>query len=816
MSTTTPPAPSSVPSPPAARDGGRYTASERQLAERSPWARLGSFAFRRRWLVLGAWIAVLVAVFGAVGTVGTSTDSSFESPDSESQLGFEVLEANFGGSGSFLSGSIVFRAAQGVAAPEVAAAMEPLFAEIGAIEEVSLTSPYSPDGDAQGLVSPDGTIAYARIDIANGTEEVRASEIGVEVNTAIGQLAAVDGLQVEVGGAALAEFEPPQTELIGLAFAVVILILAFGSVLAMGLPIGVALFGVGIGVGLITLLTHVLSIPDFATTLGAMIGIGVGIDYALFIVTRYREGTKAGMSPHLATMTALDTAGRAVVFAGLTVVISLLGMYVIGLAFISGLATGAALTVAVTMLASITLLPALIGFAQQRVEVTRWRGLIAAGFVALFLLGLGLRIEMLAAVSLVLAVATIVLSFVVPGLRAALPPRREKPLRDTLPYRWSRFVQRRPWPVAIGVAVLLIAIALPVFSLRLGFSDESTYSEDTTTRQAYDLLAEGFGPGSNGPLILVSEVSGPDDLAAAQRLVAALAADPGISQALGPQPSPNGQAIQIFVIPATGPQDEATTTLVRTIRADIVPAATAGSGLDVKVTGSTAASVDFTDYLGERIPYFFVAVLTLSFLLLMMVFRSVLVPLKAVIMNLLSIGGAYGIVVAVFQWGWGIDLFGTASGPIEPFLPMMLFAIVFGLSMDYEVFLLSRVKEEYDRSGDPVNSVADGLASTARVITAAAAIMVVVFGSFVLEDNRIIKMFGLGLASAVFLDATLVRMLLVPATMELLGARNWWLPKWLDRILPTLHVEGSDVHVGASPDAAAEPDDASELVGSSS
>ena len=331
---------------------------------------------------------------------------------------------------------------------------------------------------------------------------------------------------------------------------------------------------------------------------------------------------------------------------------------------------------------------------------------------------------------------------------------------------------------------------MPVLGLRLGFGDESTFAEDTTTRQAYELLADGFGPGTNGPLLVVAEISDPSQLAAAQQLVAVLNETEGIAQALGPIPSENGKAFQIFVIPTTGPQQAETSTLVENLRADVIPNAVAGSELDVKVTGSVASSIDFSNYLSKRLPVFFVAVLSLSFLLLMMVFRSVLVPLKAVIMNLLSIGGAYGLLVAVFQWGWGVELLGTASGPIEPFLPMMLFAIVFGLSMDYEVFLLSRVREEYDRTGDAVNSVADGLAATARVITAAAAIMVVVFGSFVLEDARVIKMFGLGLASAVLLDATLVRMLLVPATMELLGERNWWLPKWLDRILPTLNVEG--------------------------
>jgi putative drug exporter of the RND superfamily len=755
----------------------------------SAWARLGGVAYDRRSRVLIAWLAIFFITFGAVGAIGASSESSFESPDSESARGFEILQDNFGSAGSFLSGSIVFESDAGIADDEIAAAMSELFAEIDAFDEVTVTSPYSPLGVQQGLVSEDGTIAYATLAFTDDTDEMRASEIGREIERSVEEIA-IAGLDVEIGGAALSEFEPPESELIGVAFAIVILILAFGSVLAMGLPIGVAFVGVGIGIGTIQLLTNVLSIPDFATSLGAMIGLGVGIDYALFIVTRYREGTRAGLDYRTAVVTAIDTAGRAVAFAGATVVISLLGMYIMGLAFITGLATGAAVTVTITMAASVTLLPALIGFAGPRVETTRWRGLIMAGGASFALLGIGIGVPLMGALGAVVLVATLLLSFVVPGLREALPPRAEKDLRDTWSYRWSRFVQKRPWPMALGVTAFLLLISVPVLGLRLGFGDESTFAEDTTTRQAYELLAEGFGPGSNGPLLLVAEVSDPSQIETIVGVVARLNETPGVSQALGPIPSESQEAVLIRVVPTTGPQEEATSDLVEILRDDVLPAATAGTDVEVLVTGSVASSVDFSSYLAKRLPIFFVAVLSLSFLLLMMVFRSVLVPLKAVIMNLLSIGGAYGLVVAVFQWGWGVELLGTGNGPIEPFLPMMLFAIVFGLSMDYEVFLLSRVKEEYDKTGDAANSVADGLAATARVITAAAAIMVVVFGSFVLEDQRVIKMFGLGLASAVFLDATLVRMLLVPATMELLGEKNWWLPKWLDKVLPTLNVEG--------------------------
>ena len=762
----------------------------------SAWGKLGRFAFRRRWLVLGAWVTALVTVVALVGTIGASSDSSFSIPDSESKSGFDTLDEYFGGAGSGRSGTIIFRADQGIDDPDVQAAMTELFAEVDQIEGVTVISPYSPQGQVLGQIATEGDlagqVAYARVDLDQNLSETQTGEIGAEIVDL--KPTDIEGLQVEVGGQALGEFEPPESELIGLGFAIVILILSFGSVLAMGLPIGVALFGVGIGAGLITLLSNVISVPDFAVTLGAMIGIGVGIDYALFIVTRYREGLKAGLDPEQSTVVALDTAGRAVVFAGFTVVISLLGMYIMGLAFINGLATGAAVTVLVTMVASVTLLPALLGFAQRKIEVTRWRGIIAAGLVAIALVGLGLKIQPLL-VGVPLAIVVLLASLVVAPLRKELPPRKEKPLRQTWAYKWSRFVQHRPWQISIATTVFLLLLSVPVLGLRLGFSDESNFAEGSTTRAAYDLTSEAFGPGTNGPLLLTAELSSPQDLQVLAGLTETLAATDGVADVVGPIPNTPqdpaaAQAAIIQLTPTTGPQDAATADLVNSLRDDVVPAATEGTGVVVNVSGAVAANIDFSSYLAKRIPIFFIAVLSLSFLLLMMVFRSVLVPLKAVIMNMLSIGGAYGIVVAVFGWGWGASLFNTAGGPIEPFLPMMMFAIVFGLSMDYEVFLLSRVKEEFDRTGDPKGSVADGLAATARVITAAAAIMIVVFAGFVLEDNRIIKMFGLGLASAVFLDATFVRMLLVPATMELLGARNWWLPRWLDRILPTLNVEG--------------------------
>ena len=765
-------------------------------------ARLGSWCFQHRRPVLAAWLLALIGI-GVLGNgiIGPAFSSEFEIPASESASGFDVLTEYFPGQGAGgQSGSIVFEAEQGVADPAVAAAMTELFTEVGAIDGVTVISPYDESGVRQ--IDPAGTIAFATLNLDTSLDQVELAAVGTDIAE---MLPSVDGLRVEIGGATLSEFEPPESELIGLGFAIIVLILSFGSVLAMGLPIGVALFGVGVGASVVALFSNVVTVPDFATTLGAMIGIAVGIDYALFIVTRYRENLALGQGFERAVFNAMDTAGRAVVFAGMTVVVSLLGMLLIGLEFISGLGIGAATTVAITMLASITLLPAFLGFAQHRIEVTRWRGIIAAGFVAIALVGAGLSIQPML-IGAPLAIVTLLAGFAIAPLRRELPPRTIKPMREALPYRWSRVIQAHPWRALAGGTSILLLLAAPVLSLRLGFADEGNFGEETTTRQAYDLLADGFGPGFNGPFLVAATLSGPSDtsgpsgpsgIAGLTALADAIAADPGVAFVSPPFPNDptDPKAALLQVIPTTSPQDEATVETIERLRSDVIPEASAGTGMEVFLTGATAASIDFTSYLSERLVIFIGVVLLVSFVLLMMVFRSLLVPLKAVVMNVISIAAAYGVVVAVFQWGWGSSLFGVDAAPIEPFLPMMMFAIVFGLSMDYEVFLLSRVKEEYDRTGDAHTSVADGLAATARVITAAAAIMIVVFGSFLLEDDRIIKLFGLGLAVAVLLDATLVRLLLVPATMELLGSKNWWLPGWLDRILPRLNVEGAAHHV---------------------
>jgi RND superfamily putative drug exporter len=775
----------------------------------SALARIGAWCYDHRKAAVGIWLAALVLVFGAAGSMGAAYDATTAIPDSESADGFDVLEQYFtelGAGGA--SGTIVFRADQGIDDPAVTAGMEELFATVNAgfpdengIPQhpgATVASPYSERGESQiarqGPLA--GQLAYAQVNLAADVDLTESAAIGEAISD---QAPTIEGLEVLPGGTALAVFETPETEFIGLAFAIVVLILAFGSVLAMGLPIAVALGGVGAGMGLIVLLSNVFNIPDFTTFLGIMIGLGVGIDYALFIVTRYREGIHAGRTSREATITAMDTAGRAVIFAGVTVVVSLLGLLLIGIGWVAGMGIGVAVTVLATMITSITLLPTLLGFARERVEVTRWRGLIVAGFVAVALFGVGIGTAALTAVGLGLAALTLLVSFAVRPLRREVRRRAPKPVRETLAYRWSRTIQRRPWLWVVAGTLFLLVLAAPVFGLRLGFSDEGNFAEDTYTRQAYDLLAEGFGAGFNGPFMITAVPGAGDSATALDTLQRALAGTPGVAAVTPAFPNdPAAPAAYLFnLIPTTAPQDAATTDLVKTLRDDVIPAAIAGTSLDVKVTGTAAANIDFTAFLAGRTFVFFGAVLAMSFLLLMVVFRSLLVPLKAVVMNVLSIGAAYGVLVAIFQWGWGADLIGIDSGPIEAMLPLMLFAIVFGLSMDYEVFLLSRVREEYDKTGDSAGAVADGLAATARVITAAAAIMVVVFGSFVLEDDRTAKLFGLGLALAVLLDATVVRMLLVPATMELLGDRNWWIPAWLDRIIPRLNVEGS-AH-GAAP-----------------
>jgi len=758
-------------------------------------ARLGRWCFRHRWLTIIIWLVALVGGSGvANGAMGGGAfETRFSIPDSQSLRALDLLQDAFPDSDSITDAQIVFESPSGFVDTDVRAAIDMFLSSIVAgVDGVRITSPY----DDPNLVSQNGTIAYAMVGLPSGESQGDQERVGTEIQAVgdpiieSGDLPA--GLVIEYGGDPFVSFELPESEVVGLLAAIIILVLAFGSVLAMGLPIGTALVGLGTGIAIITVLSHVMEMPEFVVQIGAMIGIGVGIDYALFIVTRFREGLRANLSPEEATVDAIDTAGRAVLFAGITVMISLLGMYMMGMKFIYGLAVGGSATVGVMVIAALTLLPALLSLVGQRIDVTTraalW-SLIAFASLSLFgIVFLG-TIDLLF-VGLLVAVVIVALSFVVKSWRTPIKHRAPKPKDQQFWFRWSRFVQKRPWTSFIAGLGVLLVLTIPLFGMRLALSDNGNRAEWQTARRAYDLLAEGFGPGFNGPLQLVAEVPEGTSQDTIDRIGAAVTADPDVVFVSPAVPAP-GNLVLWKVVQRESPQAKGTAELVHRLRDEVLPPVVADSGVVVNVGGFTAIGVDLSDYFGRRVFLFVAAVLVLSFLLLMAVFRSLLVPLKAVVMNLLSIGAAYGIVVAIFQWGWGADLIGIgAAGPIDPFIPMMLFAIVFGLSMDYEVFLLSRMKEEFDRTGDNATAVADGLAATARVITAAALIMVAVFGSFVAGDDRTVKLFGMGLAVAVLIDATLVRMVLVPATMELLGARNWWIPKWLDRVLPKIDVEG--------------------------
>ena len=718
--------------------------------------RLARFCYQRRRKVLAVWLVALAAVLVVSKAAGGKDATNFSLPGTESQRAFDLLTSKFPArSGD--TADIVFASSSpsGVRDPAVRQRMEAAFAAAKAANPhiSAVNDPYGPQGARQ--ISSDGHIAYAEIQL-----DVRSNTLpkgtGPAVRDAVVNKARPgSGLQVEFGGFLFEKQTPPGgTEAVGLLAAVIILLVAFGSLLAMVLPIVIAVFSIAIGLGLIALLANVMEVAVFTSLIAAMIGIGVGIDYALFIVTRYRQGLQDGMAPEDAVATAITTSGRAVLFAGSTVVIAMMGMFLMGLSFVNGLAIGAASAVLITMVASVTLLPAMLGFVGRNVD-----------------------------------------KFHVPALHRSAGTAQT---RNGFWYRWSRSIQRRPWPFALGALALLLVLAFPATHLRLGIPDAGNDPKGTTTRKAYDLLATGFGPGSNGPLVVAAGISGPADLAVLQRLDTALAHDPGVasvSPVITNNPA-HPTAATISVVPKTSPQDARTATLVRHLRTDVIGPTVAGTNVTVHSGGSAAISIDLTKKLSSRLPYFFGAVIALSFLLLMCVFRSVLVPLKAALMNLFSIGAAFGILVAVFQWGWGATLIGVSKQPIVSFSPMMLFAILFGLSMDYEVFLLSRVKEEHDRTHDNGLAVADGLAATARVITAAAAIMVAVFFTFLFQSDGTAKMFGLGLGVAILIDATVVRMVLVPATMELLGEANWWLPKWLDRIVPRFSVDGTKVAGG--------------------
>jgi putative drug exporter of the RND superfamily len=608
----------------------------------------------------------------------------------------------------------------------------------------AVVSPLSPQGATQ--IAHNGHIAYLRVQFDEQAGNLPTPAIKKVVSTA--ESFGTQAYQVAVGGQAIelvSGAAPGSSEGFGIFAAIIIMLLAFGSVVAMGLPIITALFGIAIGFAVLDLLSHVVTTPVFAPEIMAMIGLGVGIDYALFVVTRYRQGLAEGREPREAIALSLATSGRAVLFAGTTVILSLLGLFILQLSFMRGLAIGAIAAVVLVMTAAITLLPAMLGFSGRAIDKLHVPGLLQS---------------------------------------AAEPSARG------FWYRWSRTVQRHPLVAGFAALLVLLCLAVPLFSMRLAFTDAGNDPTNLTTRQAFDALATGFGPGFNGPLIIAANVP-PGQHAAIEQLDAALKRTAGVAFVAPAQFSTSGTAAVIIAYPTTSPQSAQTEAIVHNLRDHVIPAATSGTGVNAFVGGETAGSVDASSYLSSRLPWVIGTVLLLSFLLLMAVFRSLAIPIKAVIVNLLSVGAAYGVIVAVFQWGWlgGVIRIG-ATAPIDPWIPLMMFTILFGLSMDYEVFLLSRMREEWRITHDNSSAVADGLAKTARVITAAAAIMICVFGSFVIGDPlHVLKVFGLGLAAAILIDATLVRMVLVPSIMELIGDANWWMPSWLDRVVPNLGIE---------------------------
>jgi RND superfamily putative drug exporter len=742
---------------------------------------LSRFCVRhKRTVVFAIWIPLAIGMVFASSVFGTDFNTEMAMPSSESRQAETVLaraNPNQGGESS----QLVFRTTASIDDPQVKKTISDAIAAVDAIDNVDISSPFV----LQNQISQDRKVAFSEVNVPRMNQEDYKT-LGDEIKTATAPARAA-GIEIGYGGAIFEEEQLPESEALGVLAAIVILVLAFGSVIAMGLPISVALIGLVIASSIVGIVSHFVSMPDAVTSMVGMIGLGVGIDYALFIVTRFREGLHDGLSVEEAVVESIDTSGRAVVFAGITVIVAALGLLTIGLSFVTGLAVGMATAVAVMIIASITLLPALLAMVGERIDTTSRAAVISliafvvSGFIAVFTKNL-----VVLSIGVGLAVASQLTRFVIPALRISIPHRAQNDHQNTIWWRWSRVVQHKPWISFVASSVFLVLLAVPMFSIRLGFGDAGNSPKTADVRKAYDMLSEGFGPGFNGPLYIVvtgDTVQEPEKM---KSFLTVINTTPGVAYA-GAAPLKSDEVALVVAYPTSAPQDEATSDLVHALRGTVIPS----SGVAAQVTGFTAASVDFSDYLGKRLPFLIGIVLLLSFLLLMAVFRSVLVPIKAVLMNLLSVGAAYGVIVAVFQWGWGAELIGVGKpGPIEAWAPMFLFAIVFGLSMDYEVFLLSRIKEEFNRTGDNTSAVADGVAATARVITAAALIMVCVFGAFVLGDDRDLKLFGLGMAVAVFLDATIVRMVLVPASMELLGARNWWMPAWLDRLLPKIDVEG--------------------------
>ncbi|MGW5869080.1 MMPL family transporter [Streptomyces sp. NPDC055239] len=702
---------------------------------RSVLERTAGFAQRHRWTALVLWLVILVGVWAGASAAGDRYRDDFSLPGTESQQALDVMKEH-GSADAGDSVDIVLHDKDGLTAATVKQRVTGMLAEVADLPRVAQVRSLYQD---QSALSKDGTIGYATVVLDGKAEDMEKADTQRILDTA--RTAQSDGLQVELGGDAarkLAEQESGAAEGAGMLAALVILGIMFGTVIAAGLPVITAVFAVGSTLGAIIVLSHTFTIASYTPYIMILVGLGVGIDYALLIFARYRAELVKGASPEDASRRALDLAGRTVFFAGCTVIVALLGLVALGLGSLQGTAVALALTVLVTMLASLTLLPSLLAIFGKR---------FARQFTA----------------------------------KAQKRTDKGKPAPGTGWRRWAGFVQRRPLAVLVLAVAALGALAAPALDMRLGFADAGNDPAKSTSRSAYDLLAEGFGPGFNGPLVVVAE--GKDE--AAQALTVKLNDTKGIAAATGPIPAKDKGAFTVIAFPDFAPQDGETSDLVHVLRDDVLPALGERTGAEYLVGGSTSAVVDYSDTVAKRMPLFIAIVVGLSLILLVMVFRSVLVPLKAALLNLLSIGAALGAMTLVFQKG----MFGIESGPIEAFLPIMVFAIVFGLSMDYEIFLVTRIREEWDRTNEHGTAIREGLAHTGGVIIAAGAIMVAVFGAFMLNGDRMLQQFGFGMAVAVFVDAVIIRLMIVPAALQLMGRGAWWIPAGLDRMLPKLNLE---------------------------
>lgn len=710
---------------------------------------LGRFAFRNKFYVIGFWLLAVIGITVISQSVGSAFSDSFSLPGTESSKALTLLGKAFPRQAGDTE-TIVFHVKSGtVNDPSVKSAIEALFVKVANIPTVgTVKSPYDPLNALQ--ISKDQQTAYAPVVYTVREQQIKTKNVQSLVD--LGKAARTGNLEVEFGGQAVGQLNAAKGspgEIIGIIAAGIILFISFGSLFAMLLPLGVALISLVSATGIVTLLTHAIGIASFAPILGSLIGLGVGIDYALFIVSRYRREISRGVDPEDAAATSIDTSGRAVLFAGATVCIALLGLFVLRLSFLNGVAVAATTTVLVTMIASLTLLPALFGVMKRRVHSKRSRKSIDSG--------------------------------------------NTQDHEQSSWAKWSRTIAKAPKSLSVGAIAIILILSIPFFSLHLGSSDQGNNPKGTTTRSAYDLLAKGFGPGTNGPLQVIAEVKSALDTQALKTVAAVLASTPGVVAVSPVISSPDGTVALLQVIPSTGPQDVKTSNLIKSLRTTVIPKALAGSTTAIYVGGTTAIFDDFASVIAGKLPLFIGVIILLGCLLLLLAFRSLVIPLTAGVMNLFAAGASFGIVVAMFQWGWGQKLLNIGSGPVEAFLPVIMLAILFGLSMDYQVFLVSRMHEEWLHSKENGKAVTVGQTETGRIITSAALIMITVFASFVFGGEKVIKEFGVGLASAVFIDAFVLRTVLVPALMHLFGASNWWLPRWLDKRLPHLSVEAAEV-----------------------